>query len=57
MEELGTFCIVLAALLMAGPIIDFFGRHSPLPRVTRRIVFGVLIGPSGLDTPHAATDG
>ena len=34
---------------MAGLATDAIGRHTPLPRVTLLLVFGILIGPEFFD--------
>lgn len=41
--------LVLGGLLLCGLVADELGRRTRLPRVTLLIVFGVLVGPSGLD--------
>ena len=47
----------LGALLLLGLVGDLLARALPLPRVTLLVVFGILIGPPGLDLlPAQATD-
>ena len=41
--------ITLGGLFLLGLLTDLLGRRTPLPRVTLLILFGVLIGHSGLD--------
>ena len=41
--------LALGSLLLAGLAADEIGRRTRLPRVTLLVVFGVIIGPSGLD--------
>lgn len=41
--------LVLGGLLLCGLVADELGRRTRLPRVTLLIVFGVVVGPSGLD--------
>ncbi|HSR72693.1 MAG TPA: cation:proton antiporter [Kiloniellales bacterium] len=41
--------LTLGALLLLGLATDALGRLTRLPRVTILVLFGVLIGPSGLD--------
>jgi Kef-type K+ transport system membrane component KefB len=42
------FLMTLGALLAVGLASDFIGRRTRLPRVTLLLLFGLLIGPSGL---------
>ena len=39
----------LGGILLAGLATDAIGRHTPLPRVTLLLIFGVLIGPEYFD--------
>ncbi len=48
MEDLGLVITTLGALLLLGLCGDLLSRWLPLPRVTLLILFGVLIGSSGL---------
>lgn len=41
--------ISLGFLLLLGLATDAVGRHTPLPRVTLLVLFGVIVGPSCLD--------
>jgi len=41
--------ILIGAILLAGLAVDFLGRKTSLPRVTLLLLFGFMIGPSGLD--------
>lgn len=41
--------VLIGAILLAGLAVDFLGRKTSLPRVTLLLLFGFLIGPSGLD--------
>lgn len=43
------FLIALGAILLLGMATDYLGRHTPLPRVTLLLLFGILVGPSVLD--------
>lgn len=47
--ETHSVLLVLGGLLLCGLVADELGRRTRLPRVTLLIVFGVLVGPSGLD--------
>ncbi len=44
-----TTILSLGAILLIGLATDALGRRTPLPRVTLLLVFGVAIGPEGLD--------
>lgn len=45
--------ISVGGLFLTGLVLDEIGRRTRLPRVTLLILFGVLIGPAGLDLlPH-----
>lgn len=48
MEELATVFITLGALLLIGLATDWLGRKTLLPRVTLLLLFGFLLGSSGL---------
>jgi Kef-type K+ transport system membrane component KefB len=39
----------IGALLLGGLAMDELGRRTRLPRVTLLVLFGIVIGPSGLD--------
>lgn len=41
--------ITLGGCLLLGLLADALGRRTPLPRVTLLILFGIFIGPSGLN--------
>ncbi|MEQ8652073.1 MAG: cation:proton antiporter [Kiloniellales bacterium] len=41
--------LVLGGLLLVGMFTDEIGRRTRLPRVTLMILFGLALGPSGLD--------
>jgi len=41
--------ILIGATLLAGLAIDYLGKQTRLPRVTLLLLFGFLVGPSGLD--------
>jgi len=47
-EDLGIVIATLGALLLLGLAGDLLSRRVPVPRVTLLILFGVLIGSSGL---------
>ena len=49
MEEIAVTLITIGILLLLGLVTDALGRRSRLPRVTLLLLFGFLIGPSGLD--------
>jgi Kef-type K+ transport system membrane component KefB len=49
LEPLAQTLLLLGGLFSLGVVTDVLGRRTPLPRVTLLLVFGVLIGPSGLD--------
>jgi Kef-type K+ transport system membrane component KefB len=48
MNEFATILITLGGLFMLGLVTDLLGRHTPLPRVTLLLLFGFIIGPSGV---------
>lgn len=55
--ELHFVLIILGGLFLIGLATDELGRRTRLPRVTLLMLFGVLIGPAGLDIlPHQAKD-
>ncbi len=55
--ELHFVLITLGGLFLIGLATDELGRRTRLPRVTLLMLFGVLIGPAGLDIlPHQAKD-
>ncbi len=47
--EIHYIFLALGGLLLIGMVTDELGRRTRLPRVTLMILFGLLIGPSGLD--------
>lgn len=49
--------LALGALLFAGLATDALGRHTPLPRVTLLLLFGIAAGPAGVDLIPAALTG
>jgi NhaP-type Na+/H+ or K+/H+ antiporter len=49
MNESAKTLITLGALFILGFLTDGIGRRTRLPRVTLLLLFGVAIGPSGLD--------
>ncbi len=57
MDDLSLLLLTLGALLLLGLLGDLASRALPLPRVTLLVVFGIVIGPPGLDLlPAQATD-
>ena len=48
MDSQAQFLIVLGGLLLLGLVTHFVGRRTALPRVTLLVLFGILVGPSGL---------
>jgi Kef-type K+ transport system membrane component KefB len=48
-EDLAGTLVTLGLLLLVGLATDAVGRRTALPRVTLLLVFGLGIGPSGLD--------
>ena len=44
MDAHSKFLLTLGAILLLGLVTDFLGRHTPLPRVTLMLIFGVIIG-------------
>ena len=49
MTEAESVLLVLGSLLFVGLATDALGRRTPLPRVTLLLVFGIVIGPAGID--------
>ena len=49
MDELAKTLITLGGLFVLGLATDLLGRRTPLPRVTLLLLFGLGIGPAGLD--------
>jgi len=49
MTYLSESFILIGAILLSGLAIDYLARIARLPRVTLLILFGLVIGPSGLD--------
>ncbi|NBB68700.1 MAG: cation:proton antiporter, partial [Alphaproteobacteria bacterium] len=57
MDDLALIITTLGALLLLGLVGDLLSRALPLPRVTLLVLFGVAIGPPGLDLlPAQAAD-
>ncbi len=55
--DLHALFLALGGLLLVGLVTDEIGRRTRLPRVTLLILFGVAVGPSGLDLlPRAFQD-
>ncbi|MCP4781859.1 MAG: hypothetical protein GY877_14315 [Hyphomicrobium sp.] len=55
--EIHFVLITLGGLFLIGLATVELGRRIRLPRVTLLMLFGVLIGPAGLDIlPHQAKD-
>jgi NhaP-type Na+/H+ or K+/H+ antiporter len=48
-EDTAVWLITLGGLFALGLVTDLVGRRTPLPRVTLLILFGVAIGPTGVD--------
>ena len=49
MDDLALIITTLGALLLLGLVGDLVSRALPLPRVTLLVLFGIVIGPPGLD--------
>jgi len=49
MFDLAGFFILTGTVFLAGLAIDYLGRKTRLPRVTLLLLFGFVIGPSGLN--------
>lgn len=49
MTEPGLILLTIGLLLLSGYLADAVGRHTMAPRVTVMVLFGVAIGPSGLN--------
>lgn len=49
MTEPARVLLVLGALFLAGLLTDLLGRRTFLPRVTLLLLFGIAVGPSGLN--------
>jgi Kef-type K+ transport system membrane component KefB len=49
MDALTTVLITIGGLMMLGLATDLIGRHTPIPRVTLLLLFGIAIGPAGLN--------
>ena len=49
MSDTAKILLTLGALLFLGFVTDSLGRRTKLPRVTLLLLFGLLVGPSGLD--------
>jgi Kef-type K+ transport system membrane component KefB len=49
MTDTAKILLTLGALLFLGFVTDSLGRRTKLPRVTLLLLFGILVGPSGLD--------
>ena len=48
MQDIAIALITLGSLMMLGLVTDLLGRRTPLPRVTLLLVFGFIVGPSGM---------
>ena len=48
MQEFASVLITLGGVMLLGMLTDLLGRHTPLPRVTLLLLFGLAIGPSGI---------
>jgi len=48
--------LTIGGLLLVGLVTDQLGRRTHLPRVTLLILFGIALGPSGLDLLPAAVE-
>ena len=48
MHEIAITLVTLGGLMMLGLVTDLLGRCTPLPRVTLLLLFGFVIGPSGM---------
>ena len=55
--EIHFVLITLGGLFLIGLATDELGRRTRLPRVTLLMLFGVLIGPAGLDILAASGKG
>ncbi len=49
MANLTDFFVLIGAILLLSLATDYLGRKTRLPRVTLLLLFGFLIGPSGLN--------
>ncbi|HUT70545.1 MAG TPA: cation:proton antiporter [Desulfatiglandales bacterium] len=49
MQDTAKALITIGVLFLLGLLTDALGRRTKLPRVTLLLVFGFLIGPTGLD--------
>lgn len=49
MAQVSELFLLIGAILLCSLAINFMGRQFRLPRVTLLLLFGLLIGPSGLD--------
>ncbi|MBK1726463.1 cation:proton antiporter [Halorhodospira neutriphila] len=49
MADLGVIITTLGVLILLGLVGDLLSHRLPLPRVTLLVLFGVAIGPPGLD--------
>jgi Kef-type K+ transport system membrane component KefB len=54
--DLSRMLISLGFIFLAGLVFDAVGRRTKLPRVTLLLVFGFVVGPSGLNLLPALTD-
>ena len=51
------FLIAIGSILLLGLLTDFLGKHTPLPRVTLLLVFGILVGDEVLGIiPQSVSD-
>lgn len=49
MTDISELFLLIGAIMLGSLVINFLGAHFHLPRVTLLLLFGLLIGPSGLD--------
>lgn len=49
MVEPGRILLIFGGLFLVGLLTDLLGSRTFLPRVTLLIIFGVVVGPSGVD--------
>ncbi|MCW9014067.1 MAG: cation:proton antiporter [Gammaproteobacteria bacterium] len=54
MHQTSEIILIMGGILLLGLATDYLGRHSPLPRVSLLIIFGMLIGPHALNLIPAA---
>ena len=49
LDPTGSILLGIGAMLLVGLATDALGRRTPLPRVTLMLLFGMVIGQTGLD--------